>query len=250
MCEEWMPRVTLPLTAEQYEQLPRNPAYQYDYLDDTALLSPRPKHFHGVLDFAKWQAPNPDEISPDIEIRPMVAEDRPVLPTVFADAFERVQPFGSLAKDLRLNAANLTLEKTWRGGDGPWVRQATFTAAHVKNKTLLGGIAITLVPGGDPGGAESYRWDKPRRRLWHKGEPGQPHLTWIFVSPLWRAGGIGSALLSKAVSALQALAYGSLWTTFLLGNDASMLWHWRNGFALAAHPLSRRALRREMSGRM
>ena len=33
MCDEWMPTIKLALTPEQFRQLPRNPAYHYEYLD-------------------------------------------------------------------------------------------------------------------------------------------------------------------------------------------------------------------------
>jgi GNAT superfamily N-acetyltransferase len=248
MCDEWMPNVTLSLTPEQYEQLPRHPAYQYDYLRGTAILSPRPKHFHGVLDFTGWQSAGAEDMSPDVEIR-MMPEERADLVEVFADAFERVQPFAGLAREARANAARLALEKVWQGGDGPWIKQASFTAVHATKEEPLGAVTITLVPGGDPGQAENYRWQEPAPEAWEKGSLGQPHLTWIFVSPLWKGIGVGSALLGEAVGALRAMGYGSLWTTFLLGNDASMLWHWRNGFVLAQCPQSRRAMRRELRGR-
>jgi L-amino acid N-acyltransferase YncA len=65
-------------------------------------------------------------------------------------------------------------------------------------------------------------------------------LTWIFVSP-WMAGqGIGTALLAAAVKALRELGYEHLLSTFMLGNESSMLWHWRNGFQLLAFPGSMR----------
>jgi hypothetical protein len=248
MCDEWMPNITLPLTAAQYEQLPRNAAYQYDYLHGAALLSPRPKHFHGILDFAKRQAPDPVQLSAAVQVRPMSLEDQVILPEVFAAAFEGVQPFGGLAREQRLTASRQVLTNTWQGGGGPLVRQASFTAVHADQKTPLGAIMITLVPGGAPGRAESYRWQEPPPRVWHNHPLAQPHLTWIFVAPRWKAGGVGSALLEAAVTSLNQLGHGSLWTTFLMGNDASVLWHWRNGFSLAPYPLSRRVLRREMKG--
>lgn len=243
MCDEWMPHVTIPLSGDQYVQLPRHSAYQYDYLHGTAYLSPRPKHFHAVLEFAKRQRPDPEEVSPDVQLRPMLVADHALLPAVFADAFEHIQPFGGLTTEQRRTAARVALDRTWQGGDGPWLRQASFTAGGGDAKNLLGAIAITLVPGGDPGTDESYRWTDPPPET--KELAGQPHLTWIFVSPLWKGGGLGSALLDRAVTALQRRGYTSLWTTFLMGNDASMLWHWRNGFTLAPSAMSRRVLRRE-----
>jgi hypothetical protein len=41
---------------------------------------------------------------------------------------------------------------------------------------------------------------------------------------------------------LRQLDYAELWSTFVVGNDSSMLWHWRSGFRLFPHPGSRRRL--------
>jgi hypothetical protein len=99
---------------------------------------------------------------------------------------------------------------------------------------------VTLLPPGDPCAWDSYSWPGPppedsiARRL------GRPHLTWIFAA---RAGqGTGTALLAAAVRGLLGLGYTELASTFLLGNESSMLWHWRNGFRLLPYPGSWRAL--------
>jgi hypothetical protein len=36
-------------------------------------------------------------------------------------------------------------------------------------------------------------------------------------------------------------------STFLQGNDSSLLWHWRNGFELLENPGSRRRMQRQIS---
>ncbi len=118
MADDWMPNISLPLTAEQFKRLPRNPAYRYDYLHGTAYLSPRPKHFHGVLDFAGWRAPDPDEISPEIRIRPLLASDQAELAEVFAAAFEGVQPFGGLASSSVWRHRRLPWKKPGAAGTG------------------------------------------------------------------------------------------------------------------------------------
>ncbi len=256
MSEEWMPSISLPIAPEHFQQLPRNPAYSYDFLEGTALVLPRPKHFHGILSLARWQAPGaePRGLLP----RPIETKDQAVLPAVFAAAFDRVQPFAGLAEGPRLDAARQCLMRTWSGGDGPWLKQASFLAPHPAKDQPLGAIIITLVPGGDPARAESYRWDAASPGADAPGSPnlpgevlerklGQPHLTWIFVDPMWKGTGMGSALLGRAVHALRNLGYDSLWSTFLLGNDSSMLWHWRNGFELAAYPYSRRTSRGQVT---
>ena len=62
----------------------------------------------------------------------------------------------------------------------------------------------------------------------------------MFVAPLSAGRGVGTALLHAAVRELLALGFTELASTFLLGNDSSMLWHWRAGFRLLTHSASRR----------
>src|SRR5205085_7252848 len=95
MCDEWMPVVELPLTPEQFHQLPRNPAYRYEYLGSKARLSPRTKHFHALLDLAGF-AEGEAEVEDTVSIRPLVDNDWPGLEVPFRAALSRVQPFASL----------------------------------------------------------------------------------------------------------------------------------------------------------
>ncbi len=52
--------------------------------------------------------------------------------------------------------------------------------------------------------------------------------------------GIGSGLLAHASNSLVELGYTELLSSFILGNESSMLWHWRNGFELLPYSGSRR----------
>ncbi len=105
---------------------------------------------------------------------------------------------------------------------------------------ILGAIMITLLPRLDPTHWDSYTWEDPppadciERRL------GRPHLTWVFVDPERAGRGVGCALLRASASALIAMGYDDLASTFMLGNESSMLWHWRAGFRLLSYPGSRR----------
>jgi hypothetical protein len=54
---------------------------------------------------------------------------------------------------------------------------------------------------------------------------------------------VGTALLTATGNALLDMGFNQLVTTFISGNDSSMLWHWRNGFRLLAHPNSRRGMK-------
>jgi GNAT superfamily N-acetyltransferase len=237
MCDEWMPVLRLPLTREQFHQLPRTGAYKYELLNGQVYLTPRPRHYHAVLDLRLQQQ------SAEVCLRHVEEADWEALVPVFAWTFQRTQPFGSLDDASRLEAARQSLERTRTGGDGPWIERASFVALSEDRQRLIGAILITLLPKGDPCDEDSYYWTEPppadciERRL------GQPHLTWIFVTPLEAGYGVGTALLAAAERELLGLGYPQLASTFMTGNDSSMLWHWRCGFRLLAYPSSKRALR-------
>src|SRR5438046_750901 len=109
MCDEWMPVIRLPITFEQFRALPRNAAYKYEYLDRGALLSPRPKHYHALLDL------HPLPIPAEVTLRRLRTEDIPALEKVFAGAFRAIQPFGSLSEEEFDRAAQACLERSRSG---------------------------------------------------------------------------------------------------------------------------------------
>jgi GNAT superfamily N-acetyltransferase len=246
MCDDWFSLIKLPLSIEQFHRLPRNAAYKYEYLKNEAWLTPRPKHYHALLELQPLPVPTEVDAQETVALRRLEAEDWEHLPSVFAGAFDRVQPFGSLDDETQEEAARKCLEHTRTGGDGPLIQQASFVAVSQEDGHRRGAILITLVPDRDLTNWDSCRWaeapppDCLERRL------GRPHLTWIFVGP-WHAGhGVGTALLAAAVRELLALGYKELASTFLLGNDSSMLWHWRNGFQLLPYPGSWRQMRERL----
>jgi GNAT superfamily N-acetyltransferase len=238
MCDEWMPAVTLPITIGQFHQLPRHAAYKYEYFNGQAHLTPRPRFYHALLDL-NLMAASATPLPRDVTVRPVADVHIGDLEQVFAAAFDRQQPYASLEADRRLEAARQALAKVQGGGDGPWMSQASFVALE-KELHPIGAIFITLLPDADPSDWDSYHWRQPPPENWREQSLGRPHLTWIFVSP-WHVGhGTGTALLAAAAAALRHMGYLHLASTFLLGNESSMLWHWRNGFQLHAYPGSHR----------
>jgi hypothetical protein len=235
MCDDWMPHVQLPLTIEQFRQLPRNAAYKYEYMNETVHLSPRPRHYHALLDL------RPMESDASVSVCPLQADQLVRLDRLFAEAFRYVQPYGCLDDKTRLEAARHALERTRAGNDGPFIERASFVAKIEERP--VGAILITLLPEGDPCDGDSYHWtETPPPDCIEQGL-GRPHLTWIFVSPLEKGHGTGTALLAASVRELLALGFSQLLSTFMAGNDTSILWHWRNQFRLLAHPGSYRLMR-------
>lgn len=241
MCDQWMPAITLKLTAEEFHQLPQNPAYRYEYGDGLAYLTPRSKHYHAVFDLEAWAAFTGPLDQSECEVKPATAAAVLSLAPLFAGAFFNLQPFGCLDDDTRLEAARQSLERTVSGGDGPWIPQASFVA-HAENN-VIGAILITLLPLGDPCEWDTYYWTEPPPENAVERRLGKPHLTWIFVAPLHAGLGVGTALLGAAARELLSLGFTELLSTFISGNDSSLLWHWRNGFRLLSYPGSRRLLR-------
>jgi GNAT superfamily N-acetyltransferase len=235
MCDEWMRGLQLLLTPEQFQQLPRNGAFRYDYLNGTGYIAPRPRHYHALLDLAPTAAGAVEGVA----LRPVRPDDWEALVPLFAEAFRHTQPFAALDGATRREAARLCLTRTRSDGDGPWIGRASFVACDAEG-ALVGAFLVTLLPLRDPCEWGSYQWLEPpppdcvARRL------GRPHLTWVFVHPAFAGEGVGTLLLAAAVGELLALGYSELLSTFMIGNDVSALWHWRNGFRLLAHPGSRR----------
>lgn len=211
MIGEWFRCLELTIPFAEFVCLPRHPAYKYEYFGGRAVLTPRPRSRHAAVELAALASANARSSVPDtVVIRPLQTGDWAHLPELLAAAFHDVPPFAALGEDDRLTAAQECLDHTHAGGDGCLLEPACFVAADAGPATLPeGAVLITAVP--------------PRNA---------PHLTWIMVSP-WRVGqGLGSALLRRAATALRALGYRELISTFLVGNERSALWHWRNGFRL------------------
>lgn len=219
-----------------FHRLPRNAAYKYEYFDGRAWLNPRPRYYHALLNLPPLADRPLEGVRAQTVLRSVQPTDWEDLAPLFAAAFDRQQPFSGLEDEARITAARKSLEHTRTGGDGPWIESASFVAVEGDATNAIGAILVTLLPDTDPTEWRAFHWKEPPpadalpRRL------GRPHLTWIFVSPWFVGQGVGTLLLSAAVRELLALGYTQLASTFLNGNDSSMLWHWRNGFRLVAYP--------------
>jgi GNAT superfamily N-acetyltransferase len=249
MCDEWMPFVKVPMSIEQFHQLPRHAAYKYEFIEGETWLTPRPRYYHAVLDLKPLAATPLPHADSNAVLRPVQATDwDDALPTAFASAFRDQQPFSGVQRDKRHEAAVKSLSQTRDGTDGPWIEAASFVAEERSQNHIIGGILITLLPDADLSEWGAYHWPEPppadavQRRL------GRPHVTWVFVSPYYKGEGVGTALLNAAARQLLALGYTELASTFLAGNDSSMLWHWRQGFRLLAYPGSHRRRRDKKEG--
>ena len=152
MIEKWYSAFKLPLTFEQFERLPQNRAYKYEYCDGHAWLTPRPQSYHAVLDLGSFARPiDSMETEEELRIRLLADEDWDQLPPLFTAAFHRVQPFASLTDQVRLQAAQECLRGTKEGAEGPLMAPASLVAVRKSDEALVGALLTTLAPNGDPG---------------------------------------------------------------------------------------------------
>jgi ribosomal protein S18 acetylase RimI-like enzyme len=218
MFSDWFRALELRMAFSDFERLPRNPAYKYEFLRDRAVLTPRPRYERVVLDLSMPPRVTAGSgLPPGPPMRPLQADDWTALPGLLALAFGASPPLVTLDAPLRLTAARECVEFTRGAGDGTLVEPACFVSVEPHaNSHVRGAVIITLINGRDH----------------HLEDEQIPHLTWIFVHPYHTRHGLGAALLDRAVSALSQLGYRNLASTFLVGNDRATLWHWRRGFRL------------------
>jgi hypothetical protein len=242
MADQWMTSLRLSTSAEEFQRLPRHPSYRYRYEGGVGAILPAPRFGHACLDLPRFCRPGPLPVCPGV-LRPLEGGDWESLPLLFAQAFAHQQPYAGLQANTREVAARETLHWVRTGGEGPLIERACLVAHTQDRGKLLGATLLTLLPLDDPTDQASYYWratppaDAVGQRL------GRPHLTWIFVSPYLGGHGIGSALLHASARILLEMGFTELFSTFLIGNDSSMLWHWRRGFQLLPEPRIYRNLR-------
>jgi GNAT superfamily N-acetyltransferase len=233
MSEAWMPRLSLRIPRGLMQQLPRHPSYRYEVSDDELRITPRARYCHARLDLASSQTAG----MADSAIRPLEPRDWGLLPPLFRSAFAQQEPFASAGPRLT-EAVEYSLDQTRIGGDGPLVDPACLAAEDGRGG-LLGAALVTLVPNEVPSTWAQLPWGDPEEMLQTVRGSGFPHLTWIFVAPSHARHGVGTRLLAGVARQLLALGHPGLLSTMLVGNDVSILWHWRNGFKLLSsqgHP--------------
>ncbi len=242
------PRIELPISIDQFHNLPRNPAYKYEYFGGRAVLSPRPKANSCVLDLAPRPVPD------GFDVRPLPAADIPGLEQLFLNANAQTQPYQSLDEAGKAAAAKDAIQRVAAGDEGPVIEAACVQVFGTEFDGSIGAALVTLVHPDILTVPFTGEWKEPPPADAVDRKLGVPHLTWVFVSGWEVRRGFGSALLAHAANALHAMGFSHLASTFALDNPPSALWHWRNGFRLLPQAsamgeyIRRRKAKRESTG--
>ncbi|WP_437192111.1 GNAT family N-acetyltransferase [Planctomicrobium sp. SH527] len=234
---------------ESFRQLPRHPAYRYEYRGEQALISGRPHYLHC------WRETNFAANFTEGEAAPELPDSLPILKSLglklvrwdqgtstgeqkdsllelFRESFSQSAPFCALDQGMQDAATLDLLGGSLVGGSGYPVNDSSFAICEEESDRPVAVIQVTLVSPGDWSDFTDSNWQVPVPRDPLKSCWGHAHLTWIFISPRWQRRGLGQVLLMNSLSSLKSLGYGKLFSTFLLGDHASMLWHWKQGFQL------------------
>ena len=206
---------------DDWDRLPRHPAYKYELMRGETWISTRHRSHGCRLALDRFTAADAIDDG-DVSIRAVTDDDWPALAEPLAAAARAIPPLDMLLDDERLDAATKLLAHARDGGEGPLVPGASFVAID-RERGPIGAAIVTFT--------------KPWPDSIERSElPAVPSLTWIFVTPWQHRCGVGSALLAAVVAALRAAGHVTLQSGFSPGNDASMRFHWRNGFALSPDP--------------
>lgn len=243
MLDKWFQPLHLTVSAEDFQRFPSHSAFRSEYVAGQLQLAPRPRNYHCVLPIRETSPRSEVTVRNERIVRAhqLSPTDGPALIELFVSAFSRTVPLSQLSAKERRLCATECLARTLEGGDGPLVRDACFVALDDEQQ-LCGAILITLVPRADLTRFDDPQWSEPPPTNALTQNGGRPHLTWVLVRRDLARWGIGSALLSCSLAALHQHGYEELASTFLLGNDASMLWHWKMRFRLLPYPGSARRM--------
>lgn len=116
VCDNWMRPLRLPLSHADFLELPRNPAYRYQYADGVASITPMPRYYHCRLDLTRGPASDGQTRNWEGLVRPLAEGDWAKLPRLFAESFHEVEPFAGL------NELGTEYAGTW-----PWTIHAPGT---------------------------------------------------------------------------------------------------------------------------
>lgn len=228
----WFGSLRAPMSIASFRRLPRHAAYKFEYWDGQLRISPRWQS-HGFFLGLRPPGGAPVVDPPEgVRVRLLAADDWDTLPEVLAVAFADAPPLGMLGVRRRLWAACGWLRETREGDEGLLVEPACIVAADRDDpRRVVGALIVTLMPDLARALYQGRRCAvSPPPEL--APSPGQPQMSWVFVDPRSAGRGTGTAMLATAAGALWGLGYRELASATHRGNDASMAWHWANGFRL------------------
>jgi GNAT superfamily N-acetyltransferase len=193
------------ISLEEFRLLPRDPGWNYEYLDGMAHITPRARFATVRLDVGSRPLAGP------LPLRRVEASDREGLVAAYVAAFEDSVEYCDVPPERVLLSA-LENIGAFYGGDRGEVLSSSCVATDDTAKDPVEAVA---------GAALVTRADD-----------GCPLLDILFVVPRWQRRGVGTALVRWSLGELRAQGETTLRSRYHLANEPSRAWHHRFGFTL------------------
>ncbi len=190
----------LPMTPTQFNLLPREVGWKYEYADGCAHIRPRPMA-------ARLRAPvAPRPVAETgCRMRPLTVADTPALVRAFVDGF----------RDTVEYCDRSFAQVRWAGGDAV----ATFFAGrrgafHPASRLAVPPDRPYLVAGA----------------VLVVQKPDGPFLDMLFIRRRWQRNGLGTALVGAVMNELARAGETHLGSAYNVANKPSIAWHRKLGF--------------------
>jgi GNAT superfamily N-acetyltransferase len=221
----------LPITFEEFEQLPYLPGWKYEYFEGQAHISPS----HQVV--LTTVAVTHRHVDAPCILRAVRSEDEVSLLPVYLEAFAENQAFCDFSDRQFAKAARDDLHESFAGRRAPLLAASRVALVQGANGESLVGAAL----------------------LSRDSEYG-PVMDLLFVVPAWQRRGLATALVASAMNALAQDGDSTLTSSYQLANRPSQAWHQAFGFVerpdlryaqayyrWAHHELARRTVDEELT---
>lgn len=189
------------MSSEEWELLPYQPGWKYEYWDRCAHITPN----HQTAVTMATVTPRP--VNTPCTIRHVRPEDEAPLLAVYLEAFADNQAFCDYTDEQCLDAARRDLRDSFTGHRAPLLTASRVAVAtEAMGEQLVGGALLS------------------------RDQEYGPVLDLVFIRPQWQRRGLATALVASAMNALHQAGEGTLTSCYQLANPASQAWHRAFGF--------------------
>jgi GNAT superfamily N-acetyltransferase len=191
----------LPMRFEDWELLPYQPGWKYEYWGGCAHITPNHQTAVTVVPVT------PRPVTASYAIRPVRPDDDIALLAVYLAAFADNQAFCDYTDERMSDAARRDLRESFTGRRAPLLGAARVAVDAETVDTPLVGAALVS-----------------RDRQYG------PVLDLLFMHPAWHRRGLATALVATAMNALHQAGERTLTSVYQLANPNSQAWHRAFGF--------------------
>ncbi|MFQ6042116.1 MAG: GNAT family N-acetyltransferase [Candidatus Poribacteria bacterium] len=193
----------IPMTPEEFELMPRQLGWKYEYWDGQAHITPSYRFVTTAVEI------KPRPVTSPCQIRAVDKNDEAQLISAYFAAFSDTIEYCDWEPEKIAAAAKKDIQDFFAGRRGKPLyssRVAVAPQSEAGEESVVGAALVIEKIG------------------------GQPLLDMLFVIPEWQRKGLATALVSAAINELYSAGMKKLESHYMLGNDESQAWHQKFGF--------------------